>query len=92
MSWYFEDFNQDNEIQYEIDYSKKTITSIDGNQPILFYYHRGTRNRPYKGLKEYSMATDFKPHTGRITLTSVIGRGVLDEVCCADYGEIIVDA
>lgn len=91
VSWYFEDFNQQYETQYRIDYRRKTITSIDGKQPTLFYYNTGSRNRPYKGMKEYGMANDFKPHTGRITLTSAIGRGVLDEVCCADYGTITVD-
>lgn len=92
VSCYFEDFNQEYGIQYKIDYRRRTITSIDGKQPTLFYYNTGSRNRPYKGMKEYGMSADFKPHTGRITLTSVIGRGVLDEVCCADYGTIIVDA
>lgn len=92
VSWFFEDFNEQYETQYKIDYRRKTITSIDGKQPTLFYYNTGSRNRPYKSMREYGMSTDFKPHTGRITLTSALGRGTLDEVGCADYGTIQVDA
>lgn len=79
-------------LPFEIDHAGRTITALDENPPELFYYWTGTRNRPYRSLKRYGMSADFKPHTGRITLTSVIGRGVLDEVSCADYGTITVDA
>lgn|GEM_PF-3660338 len=30
----------------------------------------------HKSLKKYGMGENFKPHHGRITLTSVISRGV----------------
>lgn len=86
VSSYFE------HLPFEINHAERTITSLDGNPTELFYYWTGTRNRPYRSLKRYGMSTDFKPHTGRITLTSVVGRGVLDEVNCADYGTITVDA
>ena len=79
-------------LPFEINHTERTITALDENPTELFYYWTGTRNRPYRSLKRYGMSTDFKPHTGRITLTSVIGRGVLDEVSCADYGTITVDA
>lgn len=79
-------------LPFEINHAERTITTLDENPPELFYYWTGTRNRPYRSLKRYGMSPDFKPHTGRITLTSVIGRGVLDEVSCTDYGTIRVDA
>ncbi|MDR1209908.1 MAG: hypothetical protein LBK41_06300 [Clostridiales bacterium] len=37
------------------------------------------------------MASDFKPASGRITLTSVIGRGVVNEVSYTESGEMTVD-
>ena len=36
------------------------------------------------------MAKDFKPRYGRITLTSIIGRGILHELACADAGALTV--
>ena len=38
------------------------------------------------------MASDFKPHHGRVTLASVFGRNVLDQVYCETAGSITVDA
>ena len=37
------------------------------------------------------MAPDFKPRYGRVTLTSILGQGVLRELACAESGEITVE-
>ena len=78
VSWYFKDYGEG----YVVDEREQTITAPDGELPVLFYYWSGTRNRPYKSLKKYGMSDSFKPHSGRITLTSVLGRNILDEVYC----------
>lgn len=36
------------------------------------------------------MDRDFKPKTGQITLSSIIGRGILHELECADTGRLTV--
>ncbi len=87
VSWYFGGIEG-----YTIDHDERTITAADGELPELFYYWSGSRNRPYKSLRKYGMSQTFKPYTGRITLTSVLGRNVLNEVACADEGQITVDA
>ncbi|MFI3294253.1 MAG: DEAD/DEAH box helicase, partial [Rikenellaceae bacterium] len=87
VSWYFGGIEG-----YTIDHDERTITATDGELPELFYYWSGSRNRPYKSLRKYGMSQTFKPHTGRITLTSVLGRNVLNEVACAGEGQITVDA
>ena len=38
------------------------------------------------------MAPDFKPHQGQITLASIFGRNVLDEVYCESAGSLTVNA
>ena len=38
------------------------------------------------------MAKNFKPRYGKITLASVIGRGIIHELQCADSGKIVVNA
>jgi hypothetical protein len=58
--------------------------------PTLFYYWDGSRNKKYQRLKSYGMAKDFKPHYGRITLTSIIGRGVIHELECGESGTFTV--
>jgi len=78
--------------EYEIDDSAKTITLIAEESPVLFRHWVGKSSRPYKGLKKYGMGQNFKPHHGKITLTSVVGRTTLAEVACADNGTIAVDA
>ncbi|MFI3262504.1 MAG: DEAD/DEAH box helicase, partial [Rikenellaceae bacterium] len=87
VSWYFDSING-----YTIDYNERTITALDSELQNLFYYWNGSRNRPYKSLHKYGMSPSFKPYTGRITLTSVLGRNVLNEVTCADEGQITVNA
>ncbi|MFR9596823.1 MAG: DEAD/DEAH box helicase [Rikenellaceae bacterium] len=86
VSWYFESLN----MGYVVDYEERTVTAPDGDLPELFYYLSGSRNRLYKSLRKYGMSPTFKPHSGRITLTSVLGRGVLGEVCCAKEGMLEV--
>lgn len=61
-------------------------------KPELFYYWNGSRNHPYRSLRQYGMAPAFKPHQGRITLASILGRHILDEVYCESNGTLRVDA
>ena len=77
---------------YKVNEEDATITLIADEAPQLFYYWSGKQSRPYKGKKKYGMAKDFKPHHGKIALTSIIGRGVIHQAACADTGMIIVDA
>lgn len=77
---------------YVIDESAQTATLPDGTEPPhLFYYWTGSRNSPYKGLRKYGAGKDFKPVSGRVTLTSPIGRGILHNIECSDSGSLIVD-
>ncbi|MFR9540289.1 MAG: DEAD/DEAH box helicase [Rikenellaceae bacterium] len=85
--WYFENIEG-----YSIDNVSKTITAPNGELQNLFYYWNGSRNRPYRSQRQYGMSQSFKPNAGRITLTSILGRNVLNEVACVDEGKIIVDA
>lgn len=54
----------------------------------LFYYDNGTRNTPYVGRRSYGMSREFKPAAGRITLTSILVKGILNEIACAEKGII----
>ena len=38
------------------------------------------------------MGKDFKPRSGQITLSSIIGRGIIHELACADSGVITVQS
>ncbi len=91
---FFEHYNASyDDCRFEIDDINRTITATDYEKlPLLFYYWTGSRNKPYYSLKSYGMARDFKPHYGRITLTSVIGRGIIHELECADSGTLVMDA
>ena len=83
--------DEHNECHYEIDDTAQTITATDYDAlPVLFYYWDGSRNKPYRSQKQYGMAKDFKPRYGRITLTSIIGRGILHELACAGGGTLTV--
>lgn len=88
VRWYFEDYNRSHNDYYSIDDQARTITSQSNELPDLFYYWSGSRNRPYRSLGQYGMSPDFKPHGGRITLAGVLGRSVLDEVCCENGGTL----
>jgi len=77
---------------YIIDEVARTATLPEGAEPPhLFYYWTGSRNAPYKGLKKYGMGQNYKPASGRVTLTSPIGRGVIHNIECADVGQLTVD-
>ena len=76
---------------YAVDGKNRVITLTAKAPPHLFYYWTGSRNKPYTGRGSYGMAENFKPKSGRITLTSVIGRGVIHNFECADSGELVVD-
>ncbi len=91
--YFFEQYNETHDdCTYVIDDKEKTITATNYRElPRLFYYWTGSRNKPYQSLKSYGMAKDFKPHHGRITLTSIIGRGMIHELECADSGVLNVE-
>lgn len=90
---FFEQYNAEHDDCYfEIDEEAQTITATNYEKlPTLFYYATGGRNRPYQSLKAYGMAKDFKPRYGRITFSSIIGRGILREMECAEFGECKID-
>lgn len=68
-----------------------TGTPIAYNElPTLFYYWDGRRNKRYQSQKVYGMSPDFKPRHGRITLSSIVGRGILNELECANEGTMLV--
>ena len=77
---------------YEVDEQTQTVTLTADKAPKMFYYWTGSRNRPHNGLKQYGISQDFKPHHGRITLISPIGKGILSEINCSMSGTITVDA
>ncbi len=75
---------------YVINEEEQTAALPDNvESPYLFYYWTGTRNKPYTGLRAYSAKNDFKPVSGRVTLASPIGRGVLYNMECADKGMVL---
>ena len=94
ITWFFADYNKGHtDCYFDIDERQKTITAQDYQElPHLFYYYTGGQNKPYKSLKNFGMAKDFKPHYGKITLASVISRGIIDSLECANEGSVIVDA
>lgn len=69
-------------------YIEEQAEPDDVEPPHMFYYYTATRNVPYTGRRTYVMSKDFKPAAGRITLTSVLVRGILNEISCADKAEI----
>ncbi len=62
VKWFFERYNVENGETYVIDNAAQTITALCGvdKLPRLFYYWTNSGNRPYKSLKAYGMAKDFK--------------------------------
>lgn len=76
---------------YIVDEVAKTITLAADEPPQLFYYWTGSRNKPYTGQNQYGMGQKFQPKSGRISLTSVLARGIFSEIACADSGEITID-
>jgi len=77
---------------YEIDDNSKTIICKEQTLPMLFYYWTGDRNKPYRGEKQYGLGKDFKPRHARISFTSILSKGIFNEVECPDFGEIEVNA
>lgn len=92
--WFFQIYNNSHgDCQFTIDEKAKTVTAQAKEAlPTLFYYWTGSQNKKYQSLKAYGMARDFKPKYGQITLASIIGRGIIHEIKCADSGTITVDA
>ena len=90
--WFFSNYNENNTTcHFVIDESNRTITATEYQKlPVLFYYWTGSRNRPYCSQKVYGMAKDFKPKAGQITLSSIIGRGILHELECANEGVLTI--
>ncbi|MEG2611825.1 MAG: DEAD/DEAH box helicase [Oscillospiraceae bacterium] len=89
--YFFTSYNaHHDDCYFEIDEKERTITAINYEKlPVLFYYWTGSRNKPYIAQKSYGMAKNFKPKHGQITLTSIIGQGIIYEIECADTGKII---
>ena len=92
--WFFTRYNEKNDdCRFVIDETTRTITATEYRElPVLFYYWTGSRNRPYRSQKMYGMAKDFKPKAGQITLSSIIGRGILHELECANEGVLTIPA
>ena len=90
--WFFTRYNEKNDdCRFVIDETTRTITATEYRElPVLFYYWTGSRNRPYRSQKMYGMAKDFKPKAGQITLSSIIGRGILHELECANEGVLTI--
>lgn len=93
VKWFFRQYNEENtDCYFEIDEEKKTITATNYEKlPILFYYWTGSRNKPYRSLKQYGMGKDFKPKQGQITLFSPLVRGILHEIACGDTGSLQIE-
>ena len=92
--WFFTRYNEKNDdCRFVIDETTRTITATEYRElPVLFYYWTGSWNRPYRSQKMYGMAKDFKPKAGQITLSSIIGRGILHELECANEGVLTIPA
>ncbi|MDR0914621.1 MAG: helicase [Oscillospiraceae bacterium] len=92
--WFFDDYNYTNdECQYIIDEQSQTVTATDHTKlPHLFYYWVNGQSRHYKGLKGYGISKDYKPHYGRITLSTPFAKGLLQNVECATKGALTVNA
>ena len=90
--WFFERYNEKNtDCRFVIDETLRTITATNYDQlPVLFYFWTGSRNKPYRSQKIYGMGKDFKPKAGRLTLSSIICKGILHELECPDTGRLTV--
>lgn len=73
---------------YSIDDKNKTLTLIEGySRPYLFTYHEDRFKKHYEGYQKYGMNSDFVPVRGRISLTSIIAKGLLKELDFSCPGE-----
>ncbi|MFI3290952.1 MAG: DEAD/DEAH box helicase [Opitutales bacterium] len=87
------DYFQTNCPEYEIDEEAKTINLVEGNEPpLLFYYKRKSGTAPYVAKKSYGLSKDFKPASNRITLTSILVKGIFSEVSCPSQGKVKLNA
>ena len=93
VKYFFSQYNAEHTgCRFVIDEQAKTVTATEYETlPVLFYYWNGKQNVKYRSQKKYGMAPDFKPRYGRVTLTSILGQGVLRELACAESGEITVE-
>ena len=94
VKYFFTQWNTGHDgCRYEIDEVTQTVTATGYSElPVLFYYWDGSRNKPYRSQRQYGMASDFKPRAGRITLSSILGRGILHELTCPEAGIIKMQA
>lgn len=92
--FFFQRYNETHEdCFFEIDDAARTVTATRYETlPCLFYYWSGSGSRKYRSQKRYGMAADFNPRHGRITLTSILGQGILHELECADSGALVMEA
>lgn len=90
IKYYFDDYNNENPC-FDIDEQARTIIAT-GESPRLFYYWSGSRNVPYKSLRAYGMDKNFKPHHGRIALSSILAKGIFENIACSDTGKLTVNA
>ena len=81
-----------NRNDYVIDENYKIITCKEQTSPMLFYYWAGDRNKPYHGEKQYGLGKGFNLRHARISFTSILSKGIFNEVKCPDYGELQVNA
>lgn len=77
---------------YSVDEAAQTFTLTAAEPPVLFYYSSGGRSKPYTGKKIYALSKDFKPASARITFTSLLAKGLLDEIECPDEGVLTIPA
>lgn len=93
VKYYFEAYNDTHDdCFFEIDEEARTVAATEYEElPYLFYYWTGSGNRKYKSLKRYGMAPDFKPSHGRITLSSILARGIIHDIECGDSGKIVAE-
>ena len=90
VKYYFTNIKPD---WYLIDDENRTLSLIDGyRRPYLFEYRDEPFNRKknYEGYSKYGMSADFKPYYGKITLTSLLAKGILKELDTVDTKEAIL--
>ncbi len=89
---FFNNYNENNDdCTFVIDDEARTVTATNYTElPVLFYYWNGSQNTRYYSKKQYGMAKNFKPSHSRITLTSIIGKGIIREFECANEGTVVV--
>lgn len=94
VKFFFRQYNAAHtDCYYEINEAEQTVTATNYTElPMLFYYWSNGGSRKYKSQKKYGMSPDFKPRYGRITLSSILGHGILRQLECTDDGTVVVDS